>query len=322
MKKRLAFILILLIVPFFIIGCSDKNVAPEVPQRQAIEGPAIMWEVTSNDSGAKLYLLGSIHIAKKDMYPLNKTITDAFNESKSLAVEIDIVAFEKDTAAVRKMANAMIYRDGTTIEDHISQNAFALLKNKVENGGIKGIPKGYEYYYKPMMIYSVLSDERYESYGYKSKYGIDNYFLKEAKKKNMEIIELESSEFQYNLLLNFSEQIQSAMLTSVLLPSFSESETLSQLFESWEKGDEGAFEELLMKADEQDKNSLGPDGEKYYLEYKKQMIDDRNVAMTEKAVELLEGNQTYFYVVGAAHMVGENGIVKALIDRGYKVEKK
>ncbi len=45
---------------------------------------------------------------------------------------------------------------------------------------------------------------------------------------------------------------------------------------------------------------------------------NRNYTMTEKAIEYIKTGEIYFYVVGAAHMVGYNGIVKQLQDAGYE----
>src|SRR5574343_296708 len=47
-----------------------------------------MWEVESDKN--KVYLLGSIHIGKEEMYPLPQVIEDAYNESPNIAFEIDI----------------------------------------------------------------------------------------------------------------------------------------------------------------------------------------------------------------------------------------
>ncbi len=47
-----------------------------------------LWEVKSDSS--TVYLLGSIHIGKKEMYPLNLIIENAFDECNNLVVEVDI----------------------------------------------------------------------------------------------------------------------------------------------------------------------------------------------------------------------------------------
>lgn len=53
----------------------------------------------------------------------------------------------------------------------------------------------------------------------------------------------------------------------------------------------------------------------------KKLLDDRNVAMTGKMDEYLKGKEQVFVVVGAAHLIGENGIAKQLRDKGYKVDQ-
>jgi len=43
--------------------------------------------------------------------------------------------------------------------------------------------------------------------------------------------------------------------------------------------------------------------------------------MADRAEEYLAEGGTGFYVVGAAHIVGEGALVELLRDRGYTVEK-
>ena len=48
---------------------------------------AMFWKVSSGDKVA--WLLGSIHVGSKSMYPLPKEIEDAFERSRRCCVEID-----------------------------------------------------------------------------------------------------------------------------------------------------------------------------------------------------------------------------------------
>ncbi|MNO04822.1 TraB family protein [compost metagenome] len=54
------------------------------------------------------------------------------------------------------------------------------------------------------------------------------------------------------------------------------------------------------------------------------MLVDRNVKMTEKIEGYLKGkdSSTYMIAVGAAHMLGEKGIVTLLQEKGYTVTRK
>ena len=67
---------------------------------------------------------------------------------------------------------------------------------------------------------------------------------------------------------------------------------------------------------------MTPEQKELYQEYEKQMFDDRNLHMADKAEEYLKTGKTTFYVVGSGHMVGETGIVKLLRERGYQVIQK
>jgi uncharacterized protein YbaP (TraB family) len=49
---------------------------------------ALFWKATSKDN--VVYLLGSIHLGSKSLYPLPREIEDAFDHSALLAVDIDI----------------------------------------------------------------------------------------------------------------------------------------------------------------------------------------------------------------------------------------
>jgi hypothetical protein len=51
------------------------------------------------------------------------------------------------------------------------------------------------------------------------------------------------------------------------------------------------------------------------------MTPDRNIAMTGKIEDLLKTGKSYFVVVGAGHLVSEEGIVQQLAERGYSVEQ-
>ena len=51
----------------------------------------------------------------------------------------------------------------------------------------------------------------------------------------------------------------------------------------------------------------------------KKLNDDRNVTMTQKIQGYMRSGKTYFVVVGAAHLIGPNGIVNLLRNKGYTV---
>ena len=75
---------------------------------------AMFWKVSSADNVA--WLLGSIHLGSKSMYPLPKEIEDAFERSTALLVEIDInhvdLAEDADAGLSNRVVSAATKRSG------------------------------------------------------------------------------------------------------------------------------------------------------------------------------------------------------------------
>lgn len=310
MKRRLSlFVIILTILALCLSGCAIK-VHQNVPEK----GTAFMWEVKAREGGGKLYLLGSIHVGKDDLYPLKPVITNAFESSDVLAVECDAMAALQRPDYMDLMAKLM-YTDGTTVKDHIPADLYektdAFLKEK-------GLSLKLFSMFKPVVISDSILDLAMEEWGYSSDKGIDNYFIDLAREKGMELVEIESVDFQFDLLAGFSDEIQALDLEQTLNEIDSYGQTLDSMFSYWENGDVEHFEELIFEDD----GSLTPEEEELYKAYEKQMYDDRNLHMADKAEEYLKTGKTTFFVVGSAHMVGETGIVNLLRERGYEVVQK
>jgi hypothetical protein len=49
------------------------------------------------------------------------------------------------------------------------------------------------------------------------------------------------------------------------------------------------------------------------------LVSRRNRTMAAKIEEFLNKGETYFIVVGAAHLVGKDGILERLKEKGYSV---
>ena len=77
-RRSLLFLLVLTVLSLIFNGCTVK-VYQQEPVKEPDKGSVFMWEVEAKEGDGKLYLLGSIHVGKDDMYPLNPIITNAFD---------------------------------------------------------------------------------------------------------------------------------------------------------------------------------------------------------------------------------------------------
>jgi len=291
-------------------GACTITVYQNVPEK----GTVFMWEVKAREGDGKLYLLGSIHAGNDELYPLAPVITKAFEKSDVLAVECDTIA-ALQRPDYFKLAEKLMYTDGSTLRDHIPaelyEKADAVLREK-------GLSIRFFSTTKPIALSQTILSLYMEDWGYSFDKGIDTYFMELAKEKGMEIVEIESADFQFDLLGGFSDDIQALDLKTTLEGLDTYKDELDTMFKYWIAGDVESFEEYIFQEDD----LMTPEEKELAREYNRKLLDDRNYHMADKAEEYLATGKTTFYVVGSAHMVGETGIVNLLRERGYKVVQK
>jgi uncharacterized protein YbaP (TraB family) len=147
--------------------------------------------------------------------------------------------------------------------------------------------------------------------GYNPDYGIDKYFLSKAGNKK-KVVELESLDYQINLLSGFNDNEQELFLLYTIKDLKMFAQEMDSLVEAWKSGIVDSIESAVTKSLTEDRRLLPI--------YNK-LIYARNRTMTTKIEGFLRTKGTYFVVVGAAHLLGEKGIIQLLQRKGYSVEQ-
>lgn len=267
---------------------------------------SFLWKIETAKGNS--YLLGSVHVLKKEIYPLRPIIEDAFAQTDLLAVEADMSSEKMGQAAMLVLTKGS-YQGEETLKDNLSEKTYQLLESKLKEMGssIDDFIK-----YKPWMVASVMLQQALAKLGFNPTNGIDFHFLNKAAEAKKPIFELEGIEYQLNLFNSFSKAEMEKFLLSSIVESDQSPQMFEQLVATWQKGDVEHMEKLLTE-----NISQYPDLNNFY----EKLIDVRNKNMTEKIDKLLKEGKKVMVVVGAAHMVGKEGIVQLLINKGYKVSQ-
>lgn len=318
MKKTL--IALFLICSLLLTGCSPlvKLATDAVSPEPTIAGEStitpLLYQVT-DERGHTLWLFGSIHVGREDFYPLPEYVKDAFRAADSLAVEFDIVAYQKDLPAQMRGMSLLVYPDGSTIRDHIDPELYETAAEFLKDSPL---PISVLDRYKPMMWASLIEGLSYETDTVSARYGIDMNLIGAAYDMDKPVISIESADSQYAMMGGMSPQLQELILSDAVVAraTGADTESLHVLLDLWAQGDEAAFASYLSETGE-----IPEDTAPLYEEYETAMLTDRNLLMTDFAERaLLEGKST-FICVGAAHVVGEGAMVQLLRQRGYTVTK-
>ena len=245
------------------------------------------WRIRSKVS--IVYILGSIHVGTEDMFPLSEMIEVAYDASDNLVVEINPGKIDKE-----QLKKYLEYPEGDSLQNHISDNTYVQLINVFARLGVTSdkISK-----MKPAAVVTSLVMLKLASLGYDPEFGIDKYYLDDVKdRKN--VLELETPEQQLKLMDSLGEEYIEYSLQDISRWD----KEIKFLINAWKTGNTEMVENFFKRI------ANYPGGQEFLDKF----IYQRNKIMVKEIEKYLKSEGRYFVVVGAAHLVGKNGIINML----------
>ena len=272
------------------------------PARAQKTGNQFMWKV-EDPNGSSAYLLGSLHVLTADFYPLSAPINKAFAESKTLVEEVDIDEMNDPMIMMAALSKAML-TDGRTLDQVIAPELFAEVKACAEKAGL---PMMALQRMKPWLVAIALMAPTLQAAGFKPELGIDRHFFDRAKDSGMKRQALETMAFQLDQFDTLPPKLQEALLKSTIDDLDTQVSGVRDMAQAWTFGNVAAIEKLTLA-------SLQEAPELY-----QRLLVDRNLNWIPHVEACIKNNSGCFIVVGAAHLVGPDGLPALLTKKGYKV---
>ena len=275
------------------------------PQHEAAT-PLYLWRFRSdsrNDS-ATVYVGGTVHILKQTLYPLPEQYQQAYDASQNLVFEVDLSRYAPAQVQNKTMQYAQL-SEGSLRQSLPTETYQAL----VDAGLLYGMPVGQMQNFKPMLAFQQLGVLGMFALGYDPAFGVDHYFGQLGERDAEHILQLETLEQQLSLLFNQPLDVQVAVLEQALEELDSLETTTSALVRAYFHGDDATLFALM---DEQ------AGDHPLTKAFNAQLIDQRNRNMAKKIKGYLDTNESYFVLVGAAHLVGPTSIIALLQRAGFK----
>ena len=264
---------------------------------------SFLWKVESG-KGA-VYLLGSIHMLKREDWALKAIIDETFNKAKRLVFETDL-ANESPEKMQKLILQKGMNLDGKLLQQKVSRETFQWATIWANELGIdiKTLTP-----FKPWLAGLTLTVLHLQKLGYDPNSGVDRQLARRAQTANKPVSGLESVESQFDLFDRLPAGLQEMMLRY----SISEIEQINKLVDSivraWRDGDVAAAEKLFL-------GSLAE-----YPEIQEKLLNERNRNWLPQIEKFIQSGEDTLVVVGAAHLVGKNGVIELLKGRGYKLEQ-
>lgn len=267
-------------------------------------GKSFLWRVSSPT--AQVFLLGSIHVARQDLYPLAAPIEKAYEDSSRVVLELHLTP-EVEAETVKKSAALGLYPEGDSVDRHLSPEGWQRYSKFLESSGK---PVAAFVRMKPWLASLGLLMDELEQDGFAPALGIDRYFQDKAEKDGKPIESLETVDEQLGTLAHLDDKIQELMLLEFLDTKDELGSQMNQAFFAWSAGDVEGLEKIMLSS------VTRPEYEPLH----QKLFVDRNHRMTAKLRQYLQGSGSSLLIVGSGHLVGDEGIL-ALVARDHSVEQ-
>jgi len=302
-------------------ACFAQRLILALYDQQNAGSLGLLWKAQGN--GNTLYLLGSIHTDRSNLYPFHKQLRDIITSAELAAFELDF----NDQAGIEEFAAMQVYSDGTTLKDHIDPE---LYQEIVEALAPFGMDEAYTAQFKPWALAnSLLSLSMLDETSGDSPMAIDLYINAKAANVGVPVAGVETYAFQGGIFDNLSAEYQENYLAlSLAMFQGEDAEGLDQESLDALEAQNAAVDEWMDQWKARDVDGFAKSYPKDEMmaadsdELNRKLFEGRDPNMVSWADNYLKqsGSHTGLMTVGAGHMIGSTGIVQRLRDLGYTVE--
>ena len=274
----------------------------------------LLYKISGNGLKKESYIIGTYHLAPASFADEIKGANEALEYVDAVCGELDMIGINNANMA---LAEAMMLPDGQYITDLLTDEQLTRLNGYMrETLGMdfnNPMCKNLMGRYRPSALAMSIEMAVYMKMtpGLNPTKLIDSYFQEEALKQGKRVLGLESVEFQVKTLFaesSIEEEIEDLM--KVVDNPEASHEAMKALAEAYFAQDIKAITKCVTA----DMDCPIEESEEWA-----RVCTNRNRNWVAQMPQIMSEGSTLF-VVGAAHLIGEDGVVALLKKEGYKVK--
>jgi uncharacterized protein YbaP (TraB family) len=263
--------------------------------------PVTAWRLDGAEN--RVYLLGSVHLLRKEDHPLPEVIGDLYEDAETLVMEMDVDDVDVGQAQDLIRELGMI-EAGHRLAELMGAEAWSrarALAAKVH------IPLAALERSEPWLAAITVEQLVLARIGFDPEYGIENHLAGRAVEDGKEVIGMETLREQLGFLDGMSLEAQRELLLQSLEESAEIETLMDELVCAWRYGDLALLERNMLAEIRK------------YPELYAALVVERNRRWASRIAELTDDADDYLVVVGALHLVGEDGLPALLEQRGHEL---
>lgn len=282
------------------------------PEAKAPPVP-LLWKVSDEDNS--LYLLGSFHLLLPGDYPLSRDVELAFADAEKLVFEVAPEELASPQLGL-EMAQAAMRTDGTTLDSQLGPELAEKLASWGRENAAQlastGMTVEVLQRFEPWFVGMMVTISQMMALGFNPALGLDAHVGGMAQTAQKPTAGLETGAQQIAFLDGMEPGEQLQMLEQALDQAGAGADQVLELHAAWRAGDVDALLEGTVAEVKREFPAL----------YRAINVE-RNDAWVPKLEARLreDGTDDSLVVVGAMHLLGEDGVVEKLRAKGYTVER-
>jgi uncharacterized protein YbaP (TraB family) len=266
----------------------------------------LLWKVSDADNS--IYLLGSFHLLKDSDYPLADSTYAALEDAERVVFEL-APAEMNDPALGQKMGAAAMRTDGTTLQQSVPEETWnQLLAFTVK----RGMPIANLQRFEAWFVGLIVSLTEMQALGLDPEKGLDKHFAQRAAEAGKPVSGLETGDQQIALFDGMDATQQLQYLQDTLSELANVEAEIDRMHGLWRSGDGQALYA-----------ATGAEMKAEYPALYQRINVDRNRAWLPRLAGMLDDSDSddTLVVVGALHLLGDDGVLAMLKAKGYQVER-
>jgi len=260
-----------------------------------------VWKISKQ--GQHLFIGGTAHVLSAEDYPLPEEFEQAYAASKKLVFEVDIEQMA-DPQARAAFAPMLVYDKGD-LSTRLEPETLDRLKQYLAS---RNIPLATILPLKAGMASILLTIGEMSRIGMSTR-GVDEYFNARREKDHKPVAALESVEQQIQMLANLGKGYEDDLINETLESFECVDDLVNAIKTAWRRGDRAGL-----------RNSGLADMQRNPEMYQTMLVQ-RNHAWLPHIERFLDTDEVEFVLVGVLHLVGDDGLLTLLQQRGYEVEQ-
>lgn len=264
--------------------------------------PVTMWRAAGINNN--VYLLGSIHLLRPKDLPLPSVVDAAYDDAEVLVMELDMDDLRSDMTQL--FAESGVMKDGATLRQVMGEEDYARAAAAAD---AIDIPIELLAHSEPWLAAITVEMMIFYRIGFNPMLGVEMQMVSRAARDGKPIEGLETAEEQTAFLDGLSIETQREMLLQTLEEGANISESIDEIIHAWRTGDIAALESGLLQDLAQN------------AELAEALVNSRNRRWVEQISELLDDDDDYLIIVGALHLVGEQGVPQLLARDGVEIDQ-